>query len=31
MKLSGIVELLFIYDREKFEVCIPFPVASMAL
>ena len=26
VKLSGIVELLFLYDFWKFHICIPFPV-----
>ena len=31
VKLSGIVELLFLYDSWKFHICIPFPVVFMNL
>ena len=31
MKLSGIVELLFLYHSGKFHICISFPVAFMNL
>ena len=31
MKLSGIVELLFLYDSFTFHICIPFPVVFIDL
>ena len=31
VKLAGIVELLFLYYSEKFQICILFPVVVMDL